>query len=116
MQISPLAGQYSSVISPSRTSANRQAEVANTASAAQILHQKPDSSGQLISKSLTAQQRTAHEVSLVELVKPEIVRARMNTGQSANPATFRAVSEYQDIASQEQREELTEVLGIDVFA
>ena len=116
MQISSLAGQYSSVISPSRTSANRQAEAVDTASAVQTSHQKTDSSGQLISKPLTAQQRTAHEVSLVELVKPEIVRARMNTGQFANPAAFRAVSEYQDIASQEQREELTEVLGINVFA
>ncbi len=116
MQTSSLAGQYSSVVSSSRTSANRQAESVNTTSGAQTSHQKTDSSGQLISKSLTAQQRTTYEVSLVELVKPEIARARVNTGQSANLAAFGAISEYQDIASQEQREELTAVLGIDVFA
>jgi hypothetical protein len=55
-------------------------------------------------------------MSLVDSVRPDVARARANTGQFTNQAGFRAASEYQDVASQQQREELTTVLGIDVFA
>lgn len=52
----------------------------------------------------------------MDLAEPDITSGRMSTEQFTNQAAFKAVSEYRDVASQQQREELTEVLGIDVFA